>query len=95
MKVAAAVGLELGGRDDALLRRHPTEDPEAYQLYLKGRYHWAKATPEGLWKSIDFFRAAIRADPRYALAYVGSAAQPRVCVDGCGRTSATTASAQA
>jgi DNA-binding winged helix-turn-helix (wHTH) protein/tetratricopeptide (TPR) repeat protein len=73
VKVAAAVGLELGGRDDALLRRHPTEDPEAYQLYLKGRYHWAKATPEGLWKSIDFFRAAIRADPRYALAYVGIA----------------------
>lgn len=64
---------ELAERDQRLLTRRTTESTEAYQLYLKGRYNWNKATPEGLWRAIDFFRAAIAIDPRYALAYVGIA----------------------
>jgi serine/threonine protein kinase/Tfp pilus assembly protein PilF len=50
-----------------------TSDPEAYQLYLKGRYYWEKRTPESLEKSRDYFNQAIEKDPNYALAYLGLA----------------------
>jgi eukaryotic-like serine/threonine-protein kinase len=50
-----------------------TNDPEAYQLYLKGRYYWEKRTPEALDKSRDYFNQAIEKDPSYALAYLGLA----------------------
>ena len=72
-KVAAAVAPELAEREHETLTRRYTESREAYHFYSKGRYHWNKATEEGLWKAIEFFRAAIAADPRYALAWVGIA----------------------
>jgi serine/threonine protein kinase/Tfp pilus assembly protein PilF len=50
-----------------------TSDPEAYQLYLKGRYYWEKRTPETLDKARDYFNQAIERDPNYALAYAGLA----------------------
>jgi TolB-like protein/Tfp pilus assembly protein PilF/tRNA A-37 threonylcarbamoyl transferase component Bud32 len=50
-----------------------TSDPEAYQLYLKGRYYWGKRTEESLQKSKDYFNQAIERDPNYAMAYVGLA----------------------
>ena len=50
-----------------------TSDPEAYQLYLKGRYYWEKRTKENLDKARDHFEQAIARDPQYALAYVGLA----------------------
>jgi TolB-like protein/Tfp pilus assembly protein PilF len=50
-----------------------THDPEAYQLYLQGRYFWNKRNGEGLARAIELFEAAIRADSTYALAYTGLA----------------------
>jgi len=50
-----------------------TQDAEAYQLYLKGRYYWAKRTKDSLEKSRDYFNQAIERDPNYALAYLGLA----------------------
>src|SRR5262249_43517495 len=50
-----------------------TNDPEAYQLYLKGRFYWEKRTQDSLEKSKEFFNQAIEKDPNYALAYVGLA----------------------
>ncbi|MEN3331406.1 MAG: hypothetical protein V7641_771 [Blastocatellia bacterium] len=47
--------------------------PQAYQLYLKGRYFWNKRTPDGFKKAIEYFRQAITLDPNYALAYAGLA----------------------
>ena len=47
--------------------------PEAYQLYLKGRYFWNKRTAAGLGKSLEYFQQAINDDPDYALAYAGLA----------------------
>jgi hypothetical protein len=47
-----------------------TDDPEAYQLYLKGRYYWEKRTPETLDKARAYFNQAIEKDPNYALAYL-------------------------
>ncbi|MCI0604650.1 protein kinase [bacterium] len=51
----------------------PTENTEAYQLYLKGRYFWNKRTLDGFRKSIDSFDDAIHLDPKFALAYAGLA----------------------
>src|SRR5262249_16769804 len=50
-----------------------TDNPEAYQLYLRGRYEWNKRTAESLKKSIEYFNRAIEKDPGYALAYAGVA----------------------
>jgi eukaryotic-like serine/threonine-protein kinase len=50
-----------------------TRDAEAYQLYLKGRYHASKTTAEGLKKAVEYFQQAIEKDPRDALAYAGLA----------------------
>jgi len=50
-----------------------TSDPQAYQLYLKGRYYREKRTKENLDKAREYFEQAISRDPRYALAYVGMA----------------------
>lgn len=66
-KVAAALKIRLGGK------KHPTENVEAYQLYMKGRYYISKGTPSDLKASIPFFQQAIDIDPDYALAYTGLA----------------------
>ena len=57
-----------------------TENPEAYELYLKGRYHWNKRTKGDLDESIRLFREAVRRDPDYAAAYAGLAAAYDVMV---------------
>ena len=54
-------------------RRPDTQNVSAYQLYLKGRYFWARRTPETRRKAIGFFEEAIAADPGYARAYAGLA----------------------
>ena len=60
----------LGPEKAALLKRH-TENVEAYQLYLKGRYYWWKTAPEDFHRSRNFFQRAVDADPTYALGYCG------------------------
>jgi serine/threonine-protein kinase len=57
---------------EALTRRY-TENTEAYQSYLKGRYYWNKRTEDGLHKAISLFQDAIAKDPAYALAHAGVA----------------------
>jgi serine/threonine-protein kinase len=58
--------------DRPLVKRH-TENVEAYNLYLKARYHLFKSTPEGLAKSKEYYEQAIAVDPDYALAWHGLA----------------------
>jgi serine/threonine protein kinase/tetratricopeptide (TPR) repeat protein len=55
------------------LAKQSTENSEAYQLYLKGRYHWNRRTEEGIKRSLDYFEKAIALDPAFALAYAGLA----------------------
>jgi TolB-like protein len=55
------------------LTKRYTEDPEAYTLYLRGRYHWNRRTTEELNKAISIFQQVIEKDPEYALAYAGLA----------------------
>ena len=59
--------------DNKVISKHYTESNEAYQLYLKGRFYWAKRTEEGLKKSIEYFNQAVEKDPNFALAYSGLA----------------------
>ncbi len=63
----------LSGEAQKPVAKGGTNDPEAYQLYLKGRFYWAKRTPESLEKSKDYFNQAIEKDPNYAQAYLGLA----------------------
>jgi TolB-like protein/Flp pilus assembly protein TadD len=56
-----------------VLASRPTENPEAHQLYLKGRYFWNKRTTDNLKTAIGFFEQAIAKDPAYAVAYSGLA----------------------
>src|SRR5438067_8493744 len=50
-----------------------TVDPEAYEPYLKGRYHWNKRTADGMQKASTYFQQAIDRDPTYGAAYSGLA----------------------
>lgn len=75
--VAAGVTQEIQTRWAIELRNHPVRhqpaNPEAYEAYLKGRYSLSRRTEAGLHNALGFFQAAIKADPGYALAYVGLA----------------------
>jgi len=53
--------------------KHSTQNSEAYQSYLKGRYYWSQSSDEGLNKAIQYFNEAIRLDANYAPAYTGIA----------------------
>jgi len=55
------------------MEKQYTANPEAYELYLKGRFYWNRRTPADFKKAITFFEQAIAKDPNYALAYSGLA----------------------
>lgn len=59
--------------EERRLTKHHTENSEAYQEYMKGRYYWNKRTGDDLKKAIDYFSQAIAKDPNYALAHTGLA----------------------
>jgi len=63
--------LKLTGDEAKSVTKPYTNNNEAYQLYLKGRYYWNKLTPEDMRRSIDLYQQAIDKDPGFALAYVG------------------------
>ena len=65
--------LRLTGEEEAVLARRDTESTEAYQFYLRGRYHWNRRTSADLQKAVGYFRQAIEKDSSYALAYAGLA----------------------
>ncbi|PYS99694.1 MAG: hypothetical protein DMF63_10235 [Acidobacteria bacterium] len=65
--------LKLSGGETKGITKQYTNDNEAYQLYLKGRYYWNRRTAESLKKSIELLTAATEKDPNFALAYAGLA----------------------
>lgn len=71
--VSEKLRLKLTGADQTQLAKTYTESGEAYEAYLKGRYHWNKRTDEGFKQATSFFQDAIVKDPSYALAYTGLA----------------------
>jgi serine/threonine-protein kinase len=85
-KVADALALQKEISDEISRRLRPgdagagnanapamTADADAYQLYLKGRYHWNKRTGESMKKALSYFEQAVARDPDFALAHVGVA----------------------
>lgn len=70
-EIAQKLKLKLVGEDQKELQKTYTTDSDAYQLYLKGRFHYAKRTKADLEQAIEYFMQAIARDPNFALAYVG------------------------
>jgi eukaryotic-like serine/threonine-protein kinase len=71
--ISQRLQLQLSGEQKQRLARRYTQNVEAYQLYLKGRYYWNKKTPDGFNKGIEYFQKAIELDPNFAPAYAGLA----------------------
>ncbi len=71
--IASEIRVNLSAQEQARLASTRPIDPEAYRLYLKGRYYWNKRSLEGFQKAIEYFQQATAKDPAYALAYVGLA----------------------
>jgi serine/threonine-protein kinase len=61
--------LKLGGGDTTGITKRYTDSNEAYQLYLKGRFHFARRTKDDIQRGIEYFQQAIKLDPNFALAY--------------------------
>ena len=72
-EISQRLGLRLSEEAQKQLAKRYTDNPEAYQLYLKGMYWSSKGTLEDLNKGMDYFRQAVAADPSYALSYSGLA----------------------
>jgi len=71
--IAETLQARLTGSEKTAISKKPTENSEAHELYLKGRFFWNKRTADDLRRSIDYFNQAIEKDPSYALAYAGLA----------------------
>ena len=72
-EISERLRLRLTGNDQKRLSKGETDNTEAYQLYLKGRYYWNKRTEEAIAKAVDYYKQASDKDPAYALAYDGLA----------------------
>ena len=72
-QISEKLRMRLSGEERKQLSKRHTANPQAYELYLKGRYHWNRRTAEDLKKGNEYFQRAIDIDPTYALAYSGVA----------------------
>lgn len=70
---AQSIRLNLTGAETRRFTRRSTDNPAAYEGYMKGRYFWNKRTQAGLNRGLEYFREAIQLDPGFADAYVGLA----------------------
>jgi len=71
--IAAKLRSNLNSSEKEQVTKQGTQNPEAYELYLKGRYLWNKRTPSNIALAMSYFDQAIAKDPGYALAYSGLA----------------------
>src|ERR1700736_6341433 len=71
--IAETLQAKITGSEKNSIAKAPTANPEAYELYLKGRFFWNKRTGDDLRKSIEYLKQAIAKDPNYALAYAALA----------------------
>ncbi len=72
-KITSNLRLTISGEDRNRMMKHETENAEAYQLYLKGRYFWNKRGTDSIRQAAQYYNQAIEKDPAYALAYAGLA----------------------
>jgi TolB-like protein/DNA-binding winged helix-turn-helix (wHTH) protein/Tfp pilus assembly protein PilF len=71
--IAHEIQIKLTTQEEATLTAARPVNPEAHELYLKGRFFWNKRDPQGFAKASDYFQQAIAKDPNYAPAYAGLA----------------------
>jgi serine/threonine protein kinase/tetratricopeptide (TPR) repeat protein len=71
--IAEKLRSKLSTSEKQQITKQGTQNPEAYELCLKGRYYWNKQTPSDNATAISYFNQAIAKDPGYALAYLGLA----------------------
>ena len=71
--IADKLRSKLSGAEKQQITKQGTQNPDAYQLYVKGRYYWNKRTTADIKTAISYFNQAIDKDPSYALAYTGLA----------------------
>ena len=71
--IADTLQAKLSSSAEHVLASRPTDNPEAHELYLKGRYFWNRRTGPNLQRAVGYFEQAIEKDPKYALAYSGLA----------------------
>lgn len=81
LQIAGALRARLSPEERGQVERRPTENLEAYNLYLQGRYFWNKRTREGLEAAIEHFERVIDLDPEFALAWVGLADAYNILAD--------------
>ncbi len=79
--VTSALSVTLQTTEEAALAERPTDSIEAYDLYLLGRFHWNKRTPEAIELSQGYFERATQTDPEYVLAFSGLADSYSLLVD--------------
>ena len=72
-KVVTELSVKLVGPEKNRLEKRPTNDPEVYMLYLKGRHYWNERSDEGLQMAVSYFEQAVKKDPGFALGYTGLA----------------------
>ena len=70
-QISEGLRLRLTPEEKKRLAKTPTENSDAYEQYLRGRYYWNKFTPDGFKRSAECFERAIALDPKYALAWAG------------------------
>jgi tetratricopeptide (TPR) repeat protein len=71
--IADEIRVKLTGEEETHLASARQVNPEAYEAYLKGQFHWGKLTPPDLETALQYFESALKKDPDYALAHVGIA----------------------
>ena len=71
--VSSKLRTKLSGTDAEKLTKTYTTNPEAYRLYLQGRFYWSKREEKDFQRAVDYFNQAIALDPNYALAHAGRA----------------------
>lgn len=72
-EISENLRIKLSNLEESRIGKRHTNNQQAYHLYMKGRYFWNKRSVKGVKRAVEYFRAAIRHDPRYALAYAGIA----------------------
>ena len=77
--ISGQLRMKVGGTSDQ--KKHATENAEAYQFYVKGRFYLVQRTRESLYKALDEFNQAVAKDPNYAQAYAGMAVADLVILD--------------
>ena len=88
-EISKNLSVRLASEEEKKLTKRSTENTEAYQLYLKGRFHWNKRRADDLVKATEYFNQAIEKDSTYALAYAGLASAELLLPEYAGVSPAT------